>query len=63
MEKMSKFNSPKNKKIFIICTQKEGAHVQCMYNEYAKFIETKSATMNIFRKKKYFLPKSFVKVD
>ena len=48
---MSKFNSPKNKKIFTICTQKEGAHVQCMYNEYAKFIETKSATMNIFQKK------------
>ena len=32
MEKMSKFNNPKNKKMFIEFAQKGEAHVQCMNN-------------------------------
>ena len=34
---MSKFNSPKNKEMFIKFAQKREAHVQCMNNHYAKF--------------------------
>ena len=36
-KKMSKFNSPKNKKTFIKCAQIGGAHVQFMNNRSAKF--------------------------
>ena len=35
--RMSKFNSPKNKKMFIRFAQKGEAHVQRMNNQYAKF--------------------------
>ena len=35
-KKMSKFNSPKNRKMFIKFAQKGEAHVQCMNNHYAK---------------------------
>ena len=31
--KMSKFNSPKNKKMFIKFAQKDEAHVQCMNSD------------------------------
>ena len=37
MEKMYKFNSPKNKKMFIKFAQEGEAHVQCMNNHFAKF--------------------------
>ena len=37
MEKMSKFNSPKNMKMLIKFAQKGEAHVQCINNHYAKF--------------------------
>ena len=36
-EKMSKFNSSKNKKIFDKCAQMGGAHHQYVDNHYAKF--------------------------
>ena len=36
-KKISKVNSPKNKKMFIKYAQKGEAHVQCMNNHYAKF--------------------------
>ena len=36
MEKMSKYNSPKNKEMFIKFAQKGEAHVQCINNYYAK---------------------------
>ena len=34
---MSKFNSPKNKKMFNKFAQKGEAHAQCMNNYYPKF--------------------------
>ena len=37
MEKMPKFNTRKNVKIFIKCAQNKGAHLQCLINHYAKF--------------------------
>ena len=38
-------------------------YIFCYVYLTSDFKETKSATMNIFRKKKYFLFKSFVKVE
>ena len=36
---MSKFNSPKNKKMFIKFAQKGEAHVQCMNNYFKQFVK------------------------
>ena len=38
---MSKFNSPKNKKMFIKFAQKGEARVQCMINHYSKYLNIK----------------------
>ena len=47
MEKMSKFNSPKNKKIFVKCAKIVGAHLQCVNNHYAKFEYKEMKTVGV----------------
>ena len=47
----------------LLCSKNEEAYRNKTFNVYSSFKETKSATMNIFRKKKYFLLKSFVKAE
>ena len=47
MEKMSKFNSLKNKKMFIKLAPKGEAHVQCMNNLYTKFEYYRMKTLEV----------------